>query len=54
MTDVPIRRDEDTDIQREDHVRSHKEDAHLPAKERGLRNSHSGDTLSLDFQSSAL
>lgn len=34
---VPIRRDQDTDTQSEDHEKIQIEDSHLQTKERGLR-----------------
>ena len=39
----------DGQAQRKDHVRNQKEDGHLQAKERGLRETTVDDTLILDF-----
>lgn len=51
MTGVLRRRgDEDTESQREDHVRTQREDIHPQAKDRGLRGDRPADTLISDFQ----
>ena len=51
MTGVLRRRgDKDTDSQREDHVRTQREDIRPQAKDRGLRGDRPADTLISDFQ----
>lgn len=51
MTHLLVRRgDVDTDTDGEDQVKTWGEDDHLQAKDRGLRRTHSDDTLILDFQ----